>query len=94
MSEIPEPFKTFLETKIDELNDRELANHIEELKKYRLKFTNVVVSVSEVNELLKLAISERRSRSSDKLARIAIAVASVGILLTIINLLISFKTCQ
>ena len=68
-----------------ELTDKELSDYISDIKKYRVEETNCLsLSANECNMLLSLAHGEKTSRSSSKLARIAIWVSVFSVVVSVI----------
>jgi hypothetical protein len=65
-----------IETDISKLDEKGLENFMYDLQDYRLNKTNCnSISAGECSMLLNLVVSEKNSRSSGKLARLAIIIS-------------------
>ena len=63
---------------LSRLSDKQLERYISDLMSERVnKRTDVVFSVSEVMSLLSIAVAEKNSRASSRLAKTAISIALV-----------------
>lgn len=69
-----------------DLNDREVRSLIVRLSQHReQQLENVTPSVNALNERIELAHRELAIRSSGKLAKIAISIATLSLLVTAIS---------
>ncbi len=69
-------YEDILKTDIATLDNKGLESFIKELREYRVeKIQCTSISANECNMLLSLAVSEKNSRSSSRMAIIAIWIA-------------------
>lgn len=80
-------YSEILKTDIATLDNNGLESFIKELREYRVdKIQCTQISANECNMLLSLAVSEKNSRSSSRMAIIAIWIAVASSVISLIGI--------